>query len=206
MDTRSQRKCGFCQAGKLQIDRTRLLETLPTTDGTGSVPCRRGIFEDEYCVATLAPEQYTRGHTLLILKNHRTDVTDTDITGEELSGFINALTKLARHLKDRLGNQDSRRPERIYVCCLCDGIEHLHAHLIPRYPFTDEDKTTYRQQFEERDGRQKIEEALSTCELGGFWYIAKREKDYTKADFWSKPDEDRARDLEQLARELKLSG
>ena len=165
--------CLFCTIGK-----KGLLEELPSKFENGQpVPCNRGIYEDAYCVATLAPEQYTRGHALVVLKNHRTDMADSSISSEEIFGFTSAIHKLAKHLKENLQDSNHKAPERIYVCSLCDGVEHLHAHLIPRYPETGK----------------------------GFQYIGELEKNYTTSDFCRKSDKERAHHLQELAERLRLS-
>ena len=106
-------------------------------------PCNSDFFEDEETFAILAEEQYTTGHALLIFKKHKADITD-NLSSDELSAFINAIHKVSKLLKEIVRNdQDKTPPDRIYVCILCDGVEHLHAHLIPRYPFTHQDETTY---------------------------------------------------------------
>jgi len=164
--------CLFCRIGI-----KGLLEELPSkSKNCQSVPCNRGIYEDAYCVATLAPEQYSQGHTLVILKNHRTDMVDSSISSEELVGFVNAIHKLTKHLKKNLRDSNDKAPERIYVCSLCDGVEHLHAHLIPRYPKTGK----------------------------GFQYIGELEKNYKESEFWKKSDEERAHNLQELAERLRL--
>ncbi|VVB89143.1 HIT domain protein [uncultured archaeon] len=194
----SVKECVFCRI-------KGLLEEIPQKSGNNTIPCKRGIYEDDYCIATLAPEQYTKGHTLLILKNHRVDIADTNISREELSGFIDALNKLAIHLKGKLQDYENNVPQRIYIAILCDGIEHLHAHLIPRYPFTDADGNIYEKLFLERDGRKNINRKIEKDELGGFWYIAEREKNYKKSEFWNKSDEERAKYLEEFAGKLRMS-
>ena len=165
--------CLFCRIGI-----RGLLKELPSKSKNGqSVPCNRGIYEDAYCVATLAPEQYSLGHTLVILKNHRTDIVDSRISSEELLGFASTIHKLAKHLKENLLDSNDKAPERIYVCSLCDGVQHLHAHLIPRYPGTGK----------------------------GFQSIGELEKDYTTSDFWEKSNKERAHHLQKLAEGLRLS-
>ncbi len=195
----SVKECVFCRIGK-----KGLLEEIPQKSGNKPIPCKRGIYEDDYCIATLAPEQYSIGHTLLILKKHRKDITD-NISKEELSAFINALHEISKHLKEKAENEFNQSPERIYACILCDGIEHLHAHLIPRYPFTATEQNIYEQLFLERDGRKNINGKIKKDDLGGFWYIAEREKNHKKSVFWQKSDEERAKYIEDLAVKLRMS-
>jgi diadenosine tetraphosphate (Ap4A) HIT family hydrolase len=177
----SKNRCDFCNHEEIK-------DKLP--DGTD---CRRSIYEDDFSLAILAPEQYTIGHTLLILKNHRTDITD-DISGPYLLAFINAIHKVSVQLKDRARNDLGKQPERIYVAILCDGVEHLHAHLIPRYPFTELDEEDYRTRFTPTRGEKAVGEAIKSGKLGGFWYVAERER----------PESEKAEILEERASELRI--
>ena len=58
-----KRNCIFCDPDKIKSQ---------LRDKT---PCKSDFYEDEKTFAILAPEQYTTGHALLILKNHKTDIT-----------------------------------------------------------------------------------------------------------------------------------
>ena len=167
--------------------------------------CDRGIYEDKYCFATLDPLQSVHGYTILVLKKHRADIADGNITEAELSGFIHAIHKIAIRLKERLRDEYGERPERIYVCSLCDGVEHLHVHLVPRYPWRNpRDCDYYRAQFTDRDGKEEIESRIASGELGGFWYLARAERDYKKQQFWQKQIPERVKHLEELARTLRI--
>lgn len=201
---RPHRRCRFCQEGKRELDE-KLFHKLPSKHNGGkSVRCDRVIYSDKYCVAALAPEQCTDGHTLLILRKHKTDITSR-INKEELGGFITVIHKLAIHLKHNAKNDWGCRPKRIYVCFLSDGVKHLHAHLVPRYPFTPEDREKYIRQFVRRDGVEIVKKAKRSNDLGGFWYIAERERSYNKTEFWEKSDEERAKCLQDYAKNLKLA-
>ena len=191
--------CKFCNAdGK--ADKEKLKNELP-----GSIPCKTDIYDDnEYCFAILCPEQYTIGHTLLLLEKHRTDITD-NIPLEELVGFITAIHKVAKHLKAVAENQQGNHPERIYVGILCDGIEHLHAHLIPRYPFSKDDKQTYIDLFSERDDEEKARNVAENGDIGGFWYVSEREKNWGKTQFGQKQGKEKVKYLQDLAEKLRMS-
>jgi len=194
-----QASCPFCKVDAL-------LGMLPPTDGGENIPCRRGIYEDPYCIATLAAESYATGHTLVILRQHRRDIADTCITEEEKKGFIEAIHKVATHLKATLG-EIYKPPERIYVGILCDGVEHLHAHLIPRYEFSKDDEEIYRQLFWQRDGVDKVRSRIRKKDMGGFWYLSEREQHYKRyqtSEAWARTDKERAAYLEALAKDLRL--
>jgi diadenosine tetraphosphate (Ap4A) HIT family hydrolase len=188
--------CDFCST-----KREVLMNSLP--DHT---PCRRGIYEDHFCFAILAPEQYTTGHTLLILKKHWADMTD-EVSGKHLSAFIRAIHKVSKRLKESAENDRNERPERIYVCILCDGVKHLHAHLLPRYPFTEDDRIIYKERFSRKDDRgneKHVNAKIKSGELGGFWYIAEREVSWEKSEFGQRTSVEKASFLEGLASKLRL--
>lgn len=183
-----QKGCILCNEGKVK----HCLD-----DGT---TCNRCIYDDEFCFAILALEQYTVGHTLVILKDHKTDIT-CQLSENALSRFMCAIHMVAVHLKKSVQDNRGNHPERIYVNILCDGVKHLHAHLIPRYPFTEDDKTTYRDIFMPRDGALEVAGAIKKGDLGGFWYVAEREKNWESA---KKPNEEKRAFLEQLAKKLRF--
>ncbi len=195
----SVKSCPFCEV-------KNLTEMVPFKFGTAaSIPCKRWLHKDQHCIATLAPEQYTRGHTIVVLKKHRADMTDPALSDKELTDFIKFTKLVANRLKQAARNEEGESPGRIYVCTLCDGVEHLHAHLIPRYPYSAADGNAYEQIFLERDGRKAINRKIEADNLGGYWYIAEREKSYTKSDYWRKTVEERAKYLEELAQHLRIS-
>jgi len=102
-------------------------------------------------------------------------------------------------------NEDSKSPERIYVGILCDGIDsnHLHAHLIPRYPFTQYDKDKYRNFFEIRDSRSEILRKQKEKDLGGYWYVFDKEQNVDETDYAKWAIEEKVIYLENLANKLR---
>jgi histidine triad (HIT) family protein len=88
------------------------------------------VQEDEHTVAFLDINPWTRGHAVVIPRNHSKDLYE--IPDEDLQRTIVAAKRLALRMKDTLG---------------CDGINllnsceapawqtifHLHVHVIPRY-------------------------------------------------------------------------
>ena len=182
-------ECPFCQKEKL-------MNYLPD-----STPCKRGAYQDDSCFAILAPEQYTPGHTLLILEEHKVDITD-EIQSEKLAAFINAIHKVSGRLKEVAENHQGKRPDRIYVGILCDGVQHLHAHLIPRYPFDERDIGVYRKLFSKRDGPEAVIKAQRKGDMGGFWYLADREANWKRSEFGLRPMPEQVKILEELARKL----
>jgi histidine triad (HIT) family protein len=88
------------------------------------------VQEDEHTVAFLDINPWTRGHALVIPRNHSKDLLEVD--DEDLERTTLAARRLAAAMKERLG---------------CDGINllnacgavawqsvfHFHIHVIPRY-------------------------------------------------------------------------
>lgn len=156
--------CIFCRIG---LD--GLSHYIPSKDGLSQTPCNRFLYDDSYCIAVLAPEQYSPGHTLVILKQHRDDITSPALFGSELQYLLNDIHNIAVLLKSKLG------AERIYIASLCDGIQHLHFHLIPRYK---NDKT-------------------------GFQFMGDLEKGYYESPFYLKPDTEKVKLLEDMAKFIR---
>jgi histidine triad (HIT) family protein len=95
----------------------------------GEIPAQR-VDEDEHTVAFMDLNPWTRGHALVIPRNHSRNLYDAG--DEDLANTVRAAKRLALRMRDRLG---------------CDGVNlinscepaawqtvfHLHVHVIPRY-------------------------------------------------------------------------
>jgi histidine triad (HIT) family protein len=95
----------------------------------GDVPAQR-VDEDEHTIAFMDINPWTRGHALVIPREHTPNLYE--IPEDELARTTAAAKRLARRMKERLG---------------CDGINlinscepaawqtvfHFHIHVIPRY-------------------------------------------------------------------------
>jgi diadenosine tetraphosphate (Ap4A) HIT family hydrolase len=125
----------------------------------------RLIRENEFCIAVLDHKPQRRCHVLVILKNHKKDLSDKNLSKEELKNFIDMIHKMCKCLKERIKDKNQKSPDRIYVCSLCDGVEHLHAYLIPRYPYTTKDKEFYKKLYPKKEIKP------------GFWYLCLGEKE-----------------------------
>ncbi|MFH1656446.1 MAG: HIT family protein [Candidatus Nealsonbacteria bacterium] len=164
--------------------------------------------KDEFCIIILEKNQYTKGHTLVILKNrikgnHIKDISDENFTNEEMAGFIKTIHMTSKTLKKNLKDDDGRPPERIYVSILCDGTKHLHAHLIPRYCFTEEEKSEYRNFFERRDGQKQVREDIKNNNIGGFWYMFIKERDFNMSSFGKKSETEKEEEFKKIIKEVK---
>jgi histidine triad (HIT) family protein len=88
------------------------------------------VQEDEHTVAFMDINPWTRGHAVVIPRNHSRNLYE--IPDEDLERTVVAAKRLALRMRDRLG---------------CDGVNllnsceapawqtifHLHFHVIPRY-------------------------------------------------------------------------
>ena len=85
------------------------------------------VYDDERLrvVLTLFPRM--KGHTIVIFKPHREDISE--INGEEASEIFGLCVRMTNAIKRGLG------AEKVYMNTMCDGeINHLHIQLFPRYP------------------------------------------------------------------------
>ena len=95
----------------------------------GEIPCFK-VYEDDLVLAYLDINPFSKGHTLVIPKEHSKGLLDTD--DETLAAVISRVKKVAAHVAASLG---------------CDGfnilqnngeaagqtVRHLHFHIVPRW-------------------------------------------------------------------------
>jgi len=95
----------------------------------GEIPAQK-VDEDEHTIAFMDISPWTRGHALVIPREHSPNLYE--IPDEQLARTAAAAKRLAQRMKERLG---------------CDGINlinscepaawqtvfHFHIHVIPRY-------------------------------------------------------------------------
>jgi diadenosine tetraphosphate (Ap4A) HIT family hydrolase len=134
------------------------------------VSCDRWLYKDNYCIVTLNPIQLSMGHAIAILWNHSDDITDGSLLNEEHHALINAVRHVACSIKQKL------LCERVYVATLCDGVKHLHYHIIPRYQ----------------------------TDTSGFAFVGQREFAHQNG-YWIGPEPEKARVdyLEKIARMIR---
>ena len=177
------RSCFFCKEyrnlGVLPGDRTRK------------------FYEDDFCQVILEMEQSTKGYALVIPHKHFDTIADDSITNEEITHLYRVIQKIVSLQKKILG------AENVYVCTLCDGLKHLHFHLIPRYKWTDKDKERYRELFLSRDGEASVDLCTTLNMIGGFWYMADLEHNFKETEFGRLPHDKQWEYIENLANEFK---
>jgi histidine triad (HIT) family protein len=96
---------------------------------TGDIPSTR-VDEDERTIAFMDINPATRGHLLVIPREHSADVLE--IADEDLQACARMAQKLAQRAKDRLG------ADGVNLLNSCGAVAwqtvfHFHVHVIPRY-------------------------------------------------------------------------
>jgi histidine triad (HIT) family protein len=95
----------------------------------GDIPSTR-VDEDERTIAFMDINPATRGHLLVIPREHSADVLE--IADEDLQACARMAQKLAQRAKDRLG------ADGVNLLNSCGAVAwqtvfHFHVHVIPRY-------------------------------------------------------------------------
>lgn len=99
----------------------------------GDVPSAK-IYEDEHVYAFMDIMPVTKGHALIIPKNHKENVYD--LTSDEASQLFSVVPKIATVLKETfqpagmnlLQNNGAPAGQSVF---------HFHMHFVPRYDQTD---------------------------------------------------------------------
>lgn len=94
----------------------------------GEIPCYK-IYEDEHIVAILDISQATKGHTLLIAKEHYKNLYD--INEDVAADIFRQVPKIANAIKNAF------HPIGLNVLINTEKplqtVFHFHLHLVPRY-------------------------------------------------------------------------
>jgi histidine triad (HIT) family protein len=88
------------------------------------------VDEDEHTIAFMDISPATRGHALVIPRNHAANVLE--IQPEELAATIKAAQRLAARITDRLG-ADGVNLLNSCGSAAWQTVFHFHIHVIPRY-------------------------------------------------------------------------
>lgn len=95
----------------------------------GQIPATR-VREDERTIAFMDINPATRGHLLVIPREHSADLLD--VGADDLAACLMASKELARRLKEKLGADGVN----LLNSCGRDAwqtVFHFHVHVIPRY-------------------------------------------------------------------------
>ncbi len=95
----------------------------------GKIPSYK-LYEDEYVIVILDISQVTKGHSLVIVKQHANNIFDCEDAA--LSDAILVTKQVGKHLMDSLQCKGMNVLTNINEAA-GQTIEHLHFHLIPRY-------------------------------------------------------------------------
>jgi diadenosine tetraphosphate (Ap4A) HIT family hydrolase len=86
----------------------------------------RRLFEDERFLVILERYPRMRGHTIVVYKPHREDVSE--LSDDESGSVMTMCIRTIKALKRALG------AEKVYLNSMCDGRpNHLHLQLFPRF-------------------------------------------------------------------------
>ena len=88
------------------------------------------IYEDDNMLAILDLSQITKGHCLLIPKNHYDNILE--MNEEELKNLLSPINKISSLLKDKLNCKGFNVLSNINEVA-GQSVMHAHIHLIPRY-------------------------------------------------------------------------
>jgi histidine triad (HIT) family protein len=95
----------------------------------GEIPATR-VREDERTIAFMDINPATRGHLLVIPREHAADLLE--VGADDLAACLMASKELARRLKEKLGADGVN----LLNSCGRDAwqtVFHFHVHVIPRY-------------------------------------------------------------------------
>ena len=95
----------------------------------GELPARI-VDSDQRTVSFMDIRPATRGHTLVIPREHSPDLLSVD--SDDLQAVVLAAQRLARRIKERLGADGVN----LINSCGADAwqtVFHFHVHVIPRY-------------------------------------------------------------------------
>jgi len=95
----------------------------------GGLPAEK-VAEDEHTIAFMDLNPWTRGHSLVIPRNHSRNLYEVD--PGDLSHTVVAAKRLAERMRDRL---DCDGVNLLNSCepAAWQTVFHLHIHVIPRY-------------------------------------------------------------------------
>ena len=95
----------------------------------GDLPSER-VDEDAHTVAFMDINPWTRGHALVIPRNHSTDLLE--VGDEDLRHTALAAKRLAARMKERL---DAEGVNLLNACgeAAWQSVFHFHIHVIPRW-------------------------------------------------------------------------
>jgi histidine triad (HIT) family protein len=95
----------------------------------GEIPSHK-IDEDDKTLAFMDINPWTRGHALVIPKEHSRNIYDVD--PEDLAAAMATAQRLAQRLRERLGAEGINLLQSSEPVAM-QTVFHTHVHVIPRY-------------------------------------------------------------------------
>jgi histidine triad (HIT) family protein len=92
------------------------------------------VYEDDDSVAFLNLAQATKGHTLVVPRQHRNDLSD--IGADEAAAVMSAVVRVSNRLTRRLQASGVNLWHASGVTAW-QSVFHFHIHVVPRYTTTD---------------------------------------------------------------------
>lgn len=116
------------------------------------------IYEDEVVYAFLDLTQTTKGHTLIIPKQHVVDIFDYD---SQLAGdFFARVPKIARALEKAFPDMGGLNIVNNNKALAYQSVFHSHLHLLPRYEESDDFSLT----FKDNSSQYTVESMMKLAE------------------------------------------
>lgn len=117
----------------------------------GEIPSSK-VYEDDKVYAFLDISQVTKGHTLVIPKEHVKDIYELDET--LAADFFARVPKLARALKEAFPDMKGLNLVNNNEPLAYQSVFHSHIHLIPRY----QEDEGFALKFEDNQNKYQQEE------------------------------------------------
>jgi len=95
----------------------------------GKIPSSK-IYEDMDSLAFLDIAPFSKGHTIVIPKEHHVNLLDFPV--KEMESFFSALKKVTIKIKEKLGADGINIMQNNFKAA-GQVVNHLHFHVIPRW-------------------------------------------------------------------------
>lgn len=146
-----------CEEIKMEEEKMIKPDCIFCKIANGEIPTNK-VYEDESFVAILDASPATRGHSLVIPKNHYTDLFE--MSGDEAAEAMKRVHKVAGILKEKL-NADGMNLLQNNGEVAGQTVHHFHMHLIPRYLSDPKDISFTKQKNADPDDIAKILKAIN---------------------------------------------
>ncbi len=106
------------------------------------------VYEDDLCMAFLDLSQTTDGHTLVVPKQHFSNILEVD--HQTLSHMMEVVQKVALQIQENLHAKGFNMITNMNEVA-GQTVPHFHIHIIPRYQSNDGFQATYHDRSQEVD-------------------------------------------------------